>query len=254
MTTDNLFRVPFSSAALRRLADGSKRATVLRLNQAARVRQGQQIIGVVNGSDARLALEVEQLHFVRKPQQLPSIAKSLGLHLSDFTQAPIWDQYLRDLQGPMVLAVLSPVGEITGTLPAGRVRKISTTSWHEVTDTFEIHPADQINDDDRAELRRRVRDRLGAAIRAEQPSPDLFRRLAGLTEAMLRSGRCGPAALGKAHRQRHIDAAERLFSWLAEHQVLTGTGDDRTWHRDLLTGLRINTSDRAAGTPGHAQQ
>lgn len=253
------FVLRFSPDGLRRFAEGTKRATVLRATQAARLRVGQQVTAVVAGADARLPLRVEQLHALPNLGALPAAARDAGLGLADFTALPDWGSYQlaasRGVPGAAALVVLSPAGPVTGTIPDKPVRPRATPDsvhgrlWHRVTNTLLIHPADQVHDGDRAELRTRI----AAAVRAHQPGRDEVRLLAPVTEALLHSGRCGPAHLGKPRRRRLARQLEPALAWLAEHGLLVGHGPDQTWSRDLLAGLRINQDDRPPAPDGHSR-
>jgi hypothetical protein len=244
------FVLRFSPDGLRRLAEGTKRATVLRATQATRLRVGQQLTAVTAGADARLPLRIEQMHALPNLGALPAAARDAGLGLGDFTALPDWASYQRAasraVPGAAALVVLTPAGPVTGTIPDKPVRPRATPDsvhgrlWHRVTDTVAIHPADQVHDGDHAELRTRI----AATIRAQQPDRDEVRLLAPVTDALLHSGRCGPAHLGKPSRRRLARQLEPALAWLTEHGLLAGHGPDQTWSRDLLTGLRINQEDR----------
>lgn len=243
------FVLRFGPDGLRRIADGTKRATVLRASQAARIRVGEQVTATTQGADVRLPLRVEQLLPLPHLGALPAAARSAGLDLADFTTGPDWAGYqraaARGAPGPAALVVLAPDGPVLGTIPDKPLRRKTPDSvhgkpWHRVTETLGIHPADQVHDGDRAELRKR----LAAAIRAHRPSRDDVRVLAPVTDALLRCGRCGPAHLGKPHRRRLGRQLDAALDWLADRGLLTGHGPDRTWSRDLLAGLRLNQDDR----------
>jgi hypothetical protein len=243
------FVARFSPEALRRLADGTKRATVLRPAQAAMITTGQTITATTAGAAVQLPVRVEQLHPLPHLGALPAAAHRLGLALVDFTMLPDWPSYqkaaTRGVPGAVVLAVLAAAGPVVGTIPDKPVRpRLSPDSvhgrlWHRVTDTLPIRPVDQVHDGDRDELRARI----AAAIRAQQPDHDVVRVIAPVTDTLLRSGRCGPAHLGKPHRRRLGRQFEPALDWLAEHGLLAGNGPDCTWSRDLLAGLRVNQED-----------
>ncbi|RSN05988.1 hypothetical protein DMC63_37915 [Streptomyces sp. WAC 05977] len=253
------FVLRFSPDGLRRLADGTKRATVLRATQAAQLRVGQQITAVVAGADVRLPLQVEQLHLLPNLGALPAAARDAGLDLADFTGLPDWASYQRaasrGVPGAAALVVITPAGAVHGTIPAKPVRRRATPDsvqgrpWHRVTDTLPIHPADQIHDGDHAELRARIT----AMIQAQQPDHDERRLLEPVIDALLLSGRCGPACLGKPRRRRLARQLDPALAWLAERGLLTGHGPDRTWSRDLLAGLRLNQDDRPPPPKGHSR-
>lgn len=245
------FVLRFSPDGLRRLAEGTKRATVLRATQAARLCVGQEITAMVSGvDDVRLPLRVEQLHPLPNLGALPEAARRAGLALADFTTLPDWRSYQRTAArgnaGAAALLVLAPAGPVAGTIPDKPVRRraspdsVHGRAWHRVDANADIHPADQVHHADRDELRTRI----AAAVRAGRPGRDEIRALAPVTDALLRSGRCGPARLGKPHRRRLVGQLEPALAWLAVHGLLTGEGTDRTWNRDLLTGLRLNQEDR----------
>ncbi|WP_431879222.1 hypothetical protein [Amycolatopsis sacchari] len=247
------FVLRFSPDGLRRFAEGTKRATVLRATQAARLRVGQLVTATVAGAGldrVRLPLRIEQLHELPNLGALPAAARRVGVRLADFTTLPDWPSYQRaasrGVPGAAALVVLAPAGPVAGTIPDKPIRQRATPdsihgrSWHRVTGAVTVHPADQVHDGDRDELRTR----LAAAIRAGHPDRDDVRVLAPVTDALLRSGRCGPAHLGRPHRRRLARQLEPALVWLAQHGLLTGDGPDRTWSRDLLAGLRINHDDR----------
>lgn len=243
------FVLRFSPEALRRLADGTKRATVLRPTQAAMITTGQTITATTAGAPVEVPVRVEQLHPLPHLGALPAAARRLGLDLADFTALPDWPSYqqaaTRGVPGAAVLAVLAPAGPVVGTIPDKPVRPRATPDsvhgrlWHRVTDTVAIHPVDQVHDGDRDELRTRI----AAAIRAQQPDRDIVAVIAPVTDALLHSGRCGPAHLGKPRRRRLGRQLEPALDWLTERGLLAGDGPDRTWSRDLLAGLRINQED-----------
>jgi hypothetical protein len=249
----------FSPEGLRRLTDGTKRATVLRAGQAAQLSVGDQITATTAGADVQIPVRVEQLLALPHLGALPAAARRAGLDLADFTTLPDWASYqqaaTRNVPGAAALLVLTPAGPVVGTIPDKPFRPRRTPdsfhgrAWHRVTDTLPIHPADQVHDGDRAELRTRV----AAAIRTHQPSRDEVRLLAPVTDALLHSGRCGPAHLGKPRRQQLAGELGPALDWLTEHGLLAGRGPDRTWSRDLLAGLRINQDDRPPPSDSHSR-
>jgi hypothetical protein len=244
------FVVRFSADGLRRLADGTKRATVLRATQAARISVGESINATTADTTVRMPLRVVHLHSLPHLGALPAAARRAGMDLADFTRLPDWASYqqavARSVPGAAALVVLAPAGPVVGTIPDKPFRPRRTPDsvhgrrWHRVTDTLPIHPADQVHDRDHAELCTRV----AAAIRAHQPDRETMRTLAPVTDALLHSGRCGPEFLGKRHRRRLGRQLEPALDWLTDRGLLAGDGPACTWSSDLLAGLRINQDDR----------
>lgn len=113
--------LPFSLGALRHLAHGRKRGTVIRPAKAAQLELGGRMQAASRQlPGTRVALRVVALVELEHVGKLPATAERLGYRLADFTSVEDWHTYQQQVgrshRGRVWLLGIEPAGPVPDTL------------------------------------------------------------------------------------------------------------------------------------------
>lgn len=113
--------VPFGPGALRHLAHGRKRGTIIRPAKAAQLTLGGRVQAASRRlPNVRVRLRVVALVELEHVGKLPATAERLGYQLADFTSAEDWHTYQQQVSrqhhGRVWLLGMEPVGPVPDAL------------------------------------------------------------------------------------------------------------------------------------------